>query len=86
MIKCDIILKDHKFEQRIMNYLEKNPFLRGRDISLGYSDIEVTFHLQNINQLHEILADITEKFPDSIRNYKYFHDVILHKYQYLPGK
>ena len=84
LVKCDIILKDHKYEKKIMNYIEKNPYLRGRDISLGYTDIEVTFYLHTINQLHEIVADISERYPDSIRNYKYFHDVTLHKYQYIP--
>ena len=82
--KADIILKDHIHEHKIMNYLEKSPYLRGRDISLGYADLELTFYLPNASKLHEIIGQISSKFPDSIRNYKYFTLVDIHRYTYFP--
>jgi DNA-binding Lrp family transcriptional regulator len=79
--KVDICLKDPSKGQKIKNYIEKNPNLIGNIKSLGYVDLELLFCLKNTNQLHKILGDISEKFPDSIINYTYFYTTKTHKYQ-----
>ncbi len=82
--KCDIISRDHSATNKIVKYIELNPFLRGRDISIGNADIELTFHLEDIRSLHNIIQDISNKFPGAIRNYRYYSDLTLHKYVYIP--
>ena len=51
-----------------------------RIASLGYVDLELTFILNNAIQLHQILEDLSLKFPDAIQNYKYFSIINTHKY------
>ena len=83
LMKCDLFLKDHKTCNKIMKYLEKNPFLRGRDVSIGNADLEVTFFLKDISSLNNIIQDLSNKFTGAIRNYRYFIDVCLYKYVYI---
>jgi hypothetical protein len=79
--KADIVLKNPKNKQNIIDYVEKNPNLVHRLSSLGYVDIELVFCLNNANQLHQIMEDLSSKFPDTIKNYKYFSLTKTHKYR-----
>ena len=67
----DIVLKDPAIAQKIIKLAEENPYLVGRIKSLGYRDLELNFCLKNPNQLHQIIGDISSKFPDSIKDYKF---------------
>jgi Lrp/AsnC family leucine-responsive transcriptional regulator len=78
--KADIVLKDTKQQQKIVQYIENNPNLIHRIASLAYVDLELTFALNNANQLHQIIGDVSLKFPDAIKNYKYFSITKTHKY------
>jgi DNA-binding Lrp family transcriptional regulator len=84
LFKVDILLKDAKYKNQIIKYIEKIPYLRGRDATLGYTDLEFTFYLKNINQLQQIMGDIATKFPNVIRNYQYSSDIKVYKYCYMP--
>jgi DNA-binding Lrp family transcriptional regulator len=79
--KADIILKDSEKKQQIADYIENNPNLLHRIASLGYVDLELTFALNNANQLHQIIGELSSKFPDTIRNYKYFSVTKTNKYE-----
>ena len=70
--KADIVLKDSSLSQKIIKIAEKHPNLIFMIKSLGYVDIELLFCLDNADQLHQIINDITLKFPYSIKNYKYY--------------
>jgi DNA-binding Lrp family transcriptional regulator len=78
--KADVVLKDLEKRQKIVEYIENNPNLLHRIASLGYVDLELTFALNNANQLHQIMENLALKFPDSIKNYKYFSITKTHKY------
>jgi Lrp/AsnC family leucine-responsive transcriptional regulator len=78
--KADVVLKDPTKMQKIVGYIENNPHLIHRIASLGYVDLELTFALNNANQLHQIIEDVSLKFPESIKNYKYFSITKTHKY------
>ena len=84
LFKVDILLKDAKYKNQIIKYIENMPYLRGRDATLGYVDLEFTFYLKNINQLQQIIGDIATKFPNVIRNYQYSSDIKVYKYCYMP--
>jgi DNA-binding Lrp family transcriptional regulator len=79
--KADIVLKDSEKRQKIVEYIENNPNLIHRILSLGYIDLELTFALNNANQLHQIIGELSSKFPDTIRNYKYFSVTKTNKYE-----
>ena len=77
--KVDIYLKEYSKIHQIIKYIEKNPYLSGIDSTLGYVDLELELILKNINQLHEIIEGISNKFPNSIRNFTYFRMIEAHK-------
>jgi len=79
--KADIVLKAPEKMQKITEYIQNNPNLLFRVVSLGYVDLELTFILNNANQLHKIIEDLSSKFPDAIKNYKYFSVTKTHKYE-----
>jgi DNA-binding Lrp family transcriptional regulator len=81
LYKADIVLKDPKKAQEIYKFYENNPNLEAIIKSLGYVDLEFVFTLNNVNQLHEIINDISRNFPDSIKNYKYFSITDTNKYE-----
>jgi DNA-binding Lrp family transcriptional regulator len=79
--KLDIVLKDPEKKQKIVDYLENNPHLEARMESLGYVDIELTLNLNNATQIYQIMEDLSSKFPDTIKNYKYMSAIKTHKFE-----
>ena len=79
--KADIFLKDSKKMQQIIDYIKINPYFFCLLVSLGYVDMELLFILNNVNQLHQIMGDLSSKFPNTIRNYKYGSVTKIHKYE-----
>ena len=82
--KVDIALKDIGKAPEIIKLIEKNPNLINHIKSIGYKDLELVFVLKNADQLHQIMRDLSKKFPDSIKNYIYFSATQTHKYQWFP--
>ena len=68
----------------MINYIRYNPHLIMIDKSIGYHDLELDFLLKDLRQLHEIMDDLTIKFPNDIKNYSYSHDPMLSKLLYIP--
>ena len=83
-IKVDIYLREHKQRYKIINYMKFNPNLIHIGTSSGVSDLELEFHVEQVNQLFEIMKDLVIKFPNAIRNYKYFTIQKIHKIRYMP--
>lgn len=79
--KVDIVLKDPKKKQQLLEYITTNPNLICRMISLGYIDLELIVVLNNVIQLHQMMEDLSSKFPNVIHNYKYFSFLKTHKYR-----
>lgn len=79
--KADIELKKSDNYDSIIRYVESNPNLLWSYKSLGYVDLEFVFLLNNAHQLHQIMEDISIKYPDSIKNYTYFSIMEVHKIQ-----
>jgi len=84
--KVDIFLREYSKIQQIIQYIEKNPYLHTVDNTLGYADLELEFLLKDVDQLHQIIEDISTKFHKNIRNYSYFRLVEPHKYLNLDMK
>ena len=82
--KVDIILKDYTKLPKIIEYIEKNPYLDEIIQSVGYADLELVFILKNANQLYRIMDDLSIKFPNTIKNYISFSATKTHKWSWMP--
>ncbi len=84
--KVNINLNNYNDRDRIISYIKYNSHLVMIDKSIGYYDLELDLWVKNLNQFQEIMDDLIMKFPNSIENYIYVHDPVLHKMLYLPEK
>ena len=84
MYKADINLLDYSKKEPLIDYLLKNPNLLVLTKSAGYADLELDFIVKDVSQLHQILEDLVNKFPNTIKNYDYFYEEVYHKVQYIP--
>ncbi|PNX54063.1 MAG: hypothetical protein BV458_01355 [Thermoplasmata archaeon M9B2D] len=82
--KADIDLRDFKQRGKIVNYAKTNPHLVRIDKSVGISDLELEYHVLSLEQFHDIMKDLVNKFPDIIKKYKYVYASKLHKMNYMP--
>ena len=84
--KVNINLTIYSDRGRIISYVKNNPHLVMIDKSIGYYDLELDLWVKNLEQFHQIMDNLTLKFPNSIKNYNYVHNPQLHKMVYLPEK
>ena len=82
--KVDIVLKDLKKLDQIISYLENNPNFVGVDRTIGYVDLELEFYLRNLSEVHSTMEDLSVKFPNTIRNYKYVYVIETYRYEFFP--
>jgi len=69
----DLTLKDLSKRAQIINYICKNPNLCCIEEAIGHSsDLELEFFFNNTEILHNIMDNLTMKFPNCIKNYDFF--------------
>lgn len=82
--KVDIKLMDYKKRGEMINYILMNPHLFAMNKTAGYADLELDFFVDNVDQLFQIMEDLSVKFPNTIKNYTYFYEAEMYKWQYIP--
>jgi len=82
--KVDILLKEHTQRKYIIDYIKYNPYLIFIGTSAGVSDLELEFALENSEKLHQIMEEISSKFPGAIRKYEYINSSKSHKLRFMP--
>jgi len=82
--KVNILLRDYSKRMHIIKYLEQSPFLNYFSTSLGLCDLEFQFFVKDADHLMDVIDSISDKFPDAIRNYNYYSDIITYKETFLP--
>ena len=82
--KIDIQLKEYNKRNKILKYISKNPHLIAIDETIGVSHIELELQLHNVEEIHEIMNDISTKFPEAIRSYRFLSIKKLYKLSYFP--
>jgi len=81
----EINLKDFNKKYDIIDYIRNNQHIWWIMHSIGRGvDLDFEFILKDITQLQEIINDLSEKFPESIKNFKYFSTVKIHKWNDIP--
>jgi Lrp/AsnC family transcriptional regulator for asnA, asnC and gidA len=86
LYRLQIFLKDHTQVKNIIDYIESNPNLVRRIVSLGNVDLEFMFFFQNLTELNNVMNDLSSKFPGAIKNYSYITHTKTYKYQYSPDE
>ena len=71
--KVFIFLRDYKKTEKIIEYIKNNKHLAAIDKVLGYDDLELQFFFKDTSKLHQTMEDLSAKFPNAIKYYKYFH-------------
>ncbi|PNX49660.1 MAG: hypothetical protein BV457_00985 [Thermoplasmata archaeon M9B1D] len=71
--KVFIFLRDYKKIEKIIEYIKNKKHLAAIERVLGYDDLELQFYFKDTSQLHQTMEDLSEKFPNAIKYYKYFH-------------
>ena len=84
IFRVNVFLKDYKQRSKIINYIKFNPNLVFIDTYTGEADLEIEFHLEDMSQIHQIMQNLMEKFPDAISYYKHLNIVKYHKFLYMP--
>jgi len=81
----EINLKNYKQKYDIIKYIKQNKYLNAVEESIGNNiDLNFWFILKNVKQLQDIIDDLSEKYPDSIQNFKYCSYIKWHKWNYMP--
>jgi DNA-binding Lrp family transcriptional regulator len=79
-----INLIDYSKKNQIVDYLRKNPYLIRSFKFLNLDmDLHFTFLLHNMEQIRNIIEDITTRFPDSINDYHFYSTYKIYKYDLL---
>ena len=82
--KVNIQLRDFSKRMHIIKHLENSPLLYYFSVSLGLCDLEFELIVRDANHLLDIMDNISDEFPDSIRNYDYYSEIVNYKETFLP--
>jgi DNA-binding Lrp family transcriptional regulator len=81
----EIYLNDYNQKNKILNYIKANPCLIKIFKSVGHGvDIKCDIILHDVEHLRKTIEDITNMFPNSIKNIDYFNTYKINKLNYLP--
>ena len=83
--KVDIYLKDHKLKKSILEYLDDKNYVEYMNFSVGWSDLEPEFIVKDFDELMNILKEIENKFPNSIKKKSFFINEKVHKLCCIPN-
>lgn len=80
----NINLKKLAKRYQIIDYIRNNPHLYCIEKTIGHAaDLELEFYLKNVEHLHQIMEDLSSRFPDSIKNFNYFSYLEIHKATFM---
>lgn len=82
--RLDVYLKNHKVWEKINDYITDKPLIKSAYVSLGdAADLEYELYVKDITQLRQVMEDIIEKFPECIRNYRYYSPLKRYKMRFM---
>jgi DNA-binding Lrp family transcriptional regulator len=83
----EVNLKDYGKKYEIIEYIRKYKNIADISESFGRGvDLEFRLTLEDVTQLHEIINDLSSRFPETIKNFSYFSHLKTHKYNRIPFK
>jgi len=82
-----INVNDYTKKNIILQYIRTNPYLiRILKALITNVDIHFTFLLRNVEDLRNIIENLTSKFPNLISNYEFYSTFKIHKNNYMIPK
>jgi len=82
--KVDVQLQEHSQRKEIIHYIQRHPHLVFIGTSAGVSDLELEFDFKDSDDIHRVMKEIKERFPQAVRKYDYFIVEQVHKMRFLP--
>jgi Lrp/AsnC family transcriptional regulator for asnA, asnC and gidA len=83
--EVEMNLKNYNERNKIINFIRKHSNMVMIDNTLSPIDLEFEYQLKDINDLKDIIDDLMNKFPNSIRNYDYFYFPNIDILNYFPN-
>lgn len=83
-VKVYVNLRDFGNRNQIIHFIKYNHNLINIDTNTGESDIEFDFVIEEVDWIREIMGDLIDRFPNSIKNYDIISNIRLYKYVYFP--
>ena len=81
----DLYLKDQTMRNHILNYIKQKPNIYDIMVmNIGWADLSFQLYINSIDELSKLIEEIETKFPDAIRRYEYWMDLVVHKERWLP--
>jgi len=77
-------LRNYNKIQNIISYTKRNPHLISATEVIDHCDLSLNYHAKNFNELHQIIKDIYNKFPNDIKNHMTFSYPEIYKQNYNP--
>jgi DNA-binding Lrp family transcriptional regulator len=82
--KLEIYLKDHKQRNAIWGYVKEKSYCDTLNVAIGWCDLEFELIVENVARLGEIIEEINEKFPQTIKKQSFWIFEKVHKERWLP--
>jgi DNA-binding Lrp family transcriptional regulator len=81
----DLYLKDQTMRSQIIEYIKQKPTIYDiMTMSIGWADLCFEVYITSIIDLSKLMDELEIQFPDAVRRYEYWMDVIVHKERWLP--
>jgi DNA-binding Lrp family transcriptional regulator len=77
-------LRDYSKKNKIINYMRENPYLIRRFKFLNLDlDLHFALLLKDLQQLRDIIEDMSTEFPNSINDYHFYSTFKVYKYNFM---
>jgi Lrp/AsnC family leucine-responsive transcriptional regulator len=77
-------LRNYDKIHQILSYVKRNPYLISVSEVIDHCDLSLNYHIKNFPELHHIIKDIYNKFPNDIKNHMTFSYPEIYKQNYNP--
>jgi DNA-binding Lrp family transcriptional regulator len=78
-------LRNYEKSQAIIDYMKTNKHLISIDEVIDHYDIGANYYLHTFHEMHEIIKDVYNKFPNDLKNHMTFTFPKIFKSNYFPG-
>lgn len=82
--KAEIRLSTYTRMKQIMHYCHQHPNIYQVDRTIGGETLEIEFHVQKLQDMLDIIADIEKVFPHTIESFDYITVLSEEKMVYMP--
>ena len=86
IINVDIHLRNYEKRYILIDQIKQNPHLIDIFTSIGNENLQFVFCVENVEQIHEIMHNVANKYSNLIKDYEYIIKTGLYKWNWIPGE